>query len=102
MPTFSSPGRGNLGRAETFGHLRQAGSLDDIGVPGKHVLDHGGLDRVDTHTAGSTRALGIEEITVRCPCPRQKLAAAELGLAPSAHTFSDQSAFVLSHSAAHL
>ena len=102
VPTFATPGRGNLGLTEALGNLRQAWSLAGVGRPGKHVLHHGGLDRGNAHPAGITRAFGIEKRAVGGSGPGQQLATAELGLATSSPTLGDQGTLVLSHSAANL
>ena len=102
VPAFATPGRGNLGIAEALGHLRQTGGLAGVGIPGKHVLHHGGLDRGKAHPTGIPRAFGIEEIAIGRAGPGQQLATAKLGLATASHPLGDQGALILSHSATNL
>jgi hypothetical protein len=84
MPTFATPGRGNLGLTEALSHFRQAWSRPGSSIPGKHVLHHSSLDWVNAYAAGIARAVGIKQRALGGSSPRKKLATAQFGLAPSA------------------
>ena len=90
MPTFATPGRGHLGLAEARRPFLQAWSRPGIGIPGKHVLHHGSLHWVNAYAAGIARAGGIKQRAIGGSRPRQKLATAQLGLAPSAPALGHQ------------
>ena len=89
-----------MGLAEALRHLRQAGGLAGVGIPGKHVLHHGRLDGVKTHAAGIARAVGVAQRAIGRSSPREKLATAPCGLAPSAHALGNQGPLVLGHGGA--
>jgi hypothetical protein len=97
IPACAAPRGGNVGLAEALRHLIQAWGLAGVGIPGKHLLHHGRLDWVKTYSAGIARAVGIKQITRGRSSPGQKLATAQLGLAPSAHAFGNQGPLVLGH-----
>jgi len=89
-----------VGLAEALRHLRQAWGLAGVGIPGTHVRHHGSLDRVKTHSAGIAWAVGIKQRAIGRSSPRKKLATAQFGLAPSAHTLGNQGPLVLGHGGA--
>ena len=91
-----------MGIAEALRHLIQAWGLAGVGIPGKHLLHHGSLDWVKTHSAGIARAVGIKQIAIGRPSPRQKLPTAQFGLAPSAHALGNQGPLVLGNGGADL
>jgi hypothetical protein len=93
---------GHVGIAEALRHLRQAWGLAGVGIPGKHVLHHGSLDWVKTYSAGIARAVGIEQRAIGRSSPREKLATAQFGLAPSAHALGNQDPLILGHGGADL
>jgi hypothetical protein len=86
-----------VGIAEALRHLIHAWGLAGVGIPGKHVLHHGSLDWIKTPAAGITWAVGIKQRAIGCACPRKQLAAAQFGLAPSAHALGNQGPLVFGH-----
>src|SRR4029434_1306493 len=94
MPTFATPGRGNLGLTEALSHFRQAWSPPGSGIPGKHVLHHSSLDWVNAYAAGIARAVGIKQRALGGSSPRKKLATAQFGLAPSAQALGNEGPLV--------
>ena len=100
MPACAAPGCGHGGIAEARRHLRQAWGLAGVGRPGQHGRHHGRLDWVKTHSAGLTRAVGIEQRAIGRSRPRAKLATAPCGVAPSAHALGNQGPLILGHGGA--
>jgi len=102
MPTLAPPGRGNLGLTEALRHCIQAWRLPGIGIPGTPVLPHSSLAWVNAYAAGIARAVGIKPRARGGSSPRQKLATAQFGLAPSAHALGHQGPLVFGNGGADL
>src|SRR5437867_1347531 len=68
-----------------------------IRIPGEDLRHYSGLDWVQAHPAGVTRALGIQQVAMGGPTPRQELPAAQLRLPAPPHPLRNQRPFVLCH-----
>jgi hypothetical protein len=99
-PPCAPPGRGTRGLPAALRPFRPAWRLPGRGLPGTHVLHHGSLDGGKAYAAGSARAGGLTQSALGGSRPRQKLATAPCGVAPSAPALGHQGPLVRGHSGA--
>ena len=97
VPAHPASRCGNLLFSQLFGNPVQRDRRFWVSIPGKDLLNHIGFDGVNTHPAGVTGSLGVQDVSIRSSRPRQQGSGSKFGLPSTPHSFGNQVALVLGH-----